>query len=209
VTRADGRAVGTAAARLARVYRHADAEIRRDGRRWYPDAAVIAREIAATAPHGIGPVRAAAVIAALSPRVRWAENVALARAACMAAGRSAGDPIFGDLAIDGAVAHALRGTLSLSADRARRILCGERPGDVLGGRKVLAFWRAICGDRDAVTVDVWAALAAGYDPDRLTDRRHRIITAAYRAAARRVGEDPRDFQAIVWLTIRSGAVPRV
>lgn len=196
-------ATASATRRLRRAYADADDATRAAGRAWYPSAAREASALAGIAPAGIGASRCAAVIAALSPRLRWGHNLADARAAVLAASRLAGDPVFGDAdGIAAAVSHARRYAFPESAAKAARILAGERPDAVLRGPKSRAFWRAIAGDRESVTVDVWAALAAGYDPDRLTPRRIATITRAYTLAAEWAGETPRDFQAIVWLAVR-------
>jgi hypothetical protein len=201
--RTDAGATGAAVRRLRAAYAGADPATIAAGRAWYAVAEREARALARSAPPGVGRSGAAAVLAALSPRLRWAFNVADARAAVAAASRMADDPLFGDAdGIGAAVAAACRYALGRNIDNAGRILAGEDPRGIVRGPKTRAFWRAICGDESAVTVDVWAALAAGYDPDRLTPKRHAIIDRAYRLAADWAGETPRDFQAIVWLAVR-------
>jgi hypothetical protein len=81
------------------------------------------------------------------------------------------------------------------------------PEDGLGnGPKVRAFYRAILGDPDAVVLDRWALRAAGHPRDTATPKQYARIADEYRAAAAAVGEDPRDFQAIVWIVTRESAV---
>lgn len=196
----EARAAHAAALRLRAHYLRASLETVETGRRWYPAARSIARDIGATLPAGMGERTAAKVIAALSPQLRWSLNVREARAMAAAAARMHGDPIFGDLGAYGAAYAAGRFSFPDARALAARLLSGERVH--VSGPKRGAFWRAICGDAQAVTVDIWAARAAGYRPDRLTARRLRIITSAYRRAARMVGETPRDLQAIVWLQVR-------
>jgi len=188
-----------AALRIRARYRRATPGQIQAGRAWYPAAYKVARDAADLAPRGIGPAAMAKVIAALSPRVRWGANVREARAMAAAAGRMDGD-LFGDLGREGAAYAAARYALPENARLAAAILAGRRVR--VTGPKRGAFARAILGDLAAVTVDVWAAKAAGYDPDRLTPRRVRIITDAYTRAARMVGETPRNLQAIVWLEVR-------
>lgn len=193
-----------AAMRLRGHYLRAPSEIRDAGRRWYPHAARCARQLAAEAPEGIGPATVAAVIATLSPRLRWGHNIADAAAMVRAATRHGGalGPEGTEGAAQAAAAYAFPERIRMAA----AILA--RPEDrfardlALRGPKVSAFYRAIRGDRESVTVDVWAAIAAGYDPGRLTPRRIRIVQDAYRRAAAMVGECPRDFQAQVWLAVR-------
>lgn len=197
-------AIALASRRLRRYYRGADDEALTAGRTWYAEASAEARRLAREAPRGVGIVGAAAVIAALSPRTQWGQNLQGAREAVRAAARIRGDSLFGDaFGIEGAVTAAAKPyALGDSIRKAARILAGEKPDHVLGGPKVRGFWRAICGDPESVTIDLWAAKAAGFDPDRLTPKRLWIIDAAYRRAAAWAGETPRDFQAIVWLSIR-------
>lgn len=174
-----------AADRLEALYRQAGPEIIRTGRGWYDHAQRAADELSRDLPRGCGRIAAAGIIAALSPRLRWGHNLAAARAIAEGRPRSYA---FGD---------AWR--------KAQRIRDGERPTDVLRGPKVRAFWRAVAGDPNAVTIDVWAARAAGL-PDKPSPGAISEAQGAYREAAERCGESPRDFQAIVWLIVR-GAKP--
>ena len=118
--------------------------------------------------------------------------------------RAAAGFTFTDRASDAtaAIAYSAPEILPLGRERAGAIAAGARPLDVLGGDKTRAFYRAITGDREAVTVDVWAARAALGDWISLTPKRYGRISAAYKAAARRLGEDPRTVQATVWLVAR-------
>jgi hypothetical protein len=178
--------------RLAAAYRRAPVAAIADGREWYPAAYREAERIARP-DVGITPERAAAVIAALSPRVGWAQNVAAAGA--MIASR-------------GTISFDLLPGFHANKRKARAIIRGGElggPGDALGGDapKVRAFWRAICGDPDAVVLDIWAMRAAGENAD-IAPRgaRYERIAQAYRDAAEIVGESARDLQAILWLATR-------
>lgn len=195
--RRDAGATGAAARRLRALYAGADPATIAAGRDWYREAAAEVARLARSAPPGIGRVACAGVLAALSPRAQWGQNVAGARAAVAAAATGA----------DPALAAAPY-SLGANCVKAARILAGEPADKVLGGRKVRAFWRAILGDGAAVTIDYWACVAAGrgQDANRLTPRRHAVIERAYRAAADWAGETPRDFQAIAWIAAR-GTVP--
>ncbi len=196
--------------RLIAAYRETSADDRAAGLKWYQRAEREAARIAESAPSGIGPVRAAAIIAALSPRTRWAENIRAAEDACVAARRASGATadLFGPDAIDAAVWAATESHgLSDPRRKAIRILRGERPADVLGGPKVRAFFANITGDHRRVTVDVWAARAAfgrwqtAIPAGRLYERLER----AYQAAADACDVSPRDFQAAIWVATRGSA----
>ena len=169
-------------------YARADEAIRAAGRDWYPAARREVRELCARAPDGIGPVRVAAIVAALSPRAQWAVNLRWAGAIL-------------DAAREGLPCPAV--SLTHCRAKAWRIAHGASPARELRGPKVRAFWRNLSGDESAVTVDTWAARAAGAEPDKL-DRagRYEAIAHAYRSAALSLGELPSALQAITWLEVR-------
>ena len=171
--------------RLLAIYGDTDTATRQDGREWYRTAAATVSSIGGTLPHD----RAAAIVAVLSPRERWRRNIFMAREL-----------------IEGREVTGLGGSIG----KAKAILSGAPigtgPGDGLGGPapKVRAFWANLCGDGEAVTVDVWATRAAtgGTTDAPGTPKRYGELADAYRAAARKVGERPCDFQAIIWLAVR-------
>jgi hypothetical protein len=159
------------------------------GLRWYDEAGATARALAAGTDGRVSVQQAAGVIAALSPRMPWARNVHLA--ALVVDAFTAGAEMPGG---------AMRARLAECA----AILRGEKAGP--SGRKVSNFARAILGDTDAVTVDVWAMRAAGIaDRESLTAGQYARVSAAYTAAAEMLGVTPRDLQAAVWVAVRGGA----
>ena len=174
-------------ARLTELYELTPEPIREAGRRWYPAAEAEAHSLADMA--GLSWAGAAGIIAALSPRAQWVTNLAAARKLAAAAAR-------GDLEPP---------AVSFTANRAKawKIAAGAEPLTVLGGPKVRSFYRALSGDRAAVTVDVWAALAATGEKLRPPEgRRYLELASSYTAAAELAGEEPRELQAIIWLAIR-------
>jgi hypothetical protein len=136
--------------------------------------------------HGREPYRVAAIIAALSPQVRWRENV-----------YSADALLAGDKSVRGYPANIAK---------AWAIREGAEPAQVLGGDKVLAFWANLGGATRPVTIDTWAARAAeGLERPRPNQPKHALykrFARAYTAAADYLQIPPRDFQAIVWLATR-------
>jgi len=167
---------------LVAHYRDADEDTEQLGAGWYRGSRIVARSISRST--GVSLSTAAGVLAAVSPRLRWSSNVAVAEALC------AGKPVTG----------VFRANLA----KAERILEGNRPLAVLGGDKVRAFYRAIMGDPDAVVLDVWMMRAAGWTKASLSSREYEALSEALRSAAARVGLDPADFQAVVWTHVRGG-----
>lgn len=139
------------------------------------------------------------VIAALSPRVVWAdqERFTLGLVEAHAQGR------FNDAPHPG---------FRTNREKARRILDGEAPLDVLGGEKVRAFYVNITGqDRAIPTLDIWAVRAAVHMPigfegvGYLLGQKNRrtLLVGAYVEAAAEVEIAVCDFQAVVWVVARN------
>ena len=121
--------VSLAAKNITAVYRSASDEQKLSGLLWYKEANALAHELDPN-----DPVRAAAVIAVLSPRLPWPKNIEAAR--------------------DAYAGRKLR-VLGLNALKAQQLLSGEKPDDIVKGPKVRAFWHAIVNPNDgrAVVVD--------------------------------------------------------
>lgn len=87
----------------------------------------------------------------------------------------------------------------------------EKAWQVLDGRaepsgpKVARFARNLAGEEGEVTVDRWAARAAGL-PESGGRAWYARVETAYREAARAVGLSPSRFQAVLWEGIREGAL---
>ena len=167
-----------------------------------------AHERAATLAHAYGFTvqQAAGVIAAFSPQTGWAENLRLAEDALYHARAGRTDLISGH-------------TPNVCA-KASRILQGEPPESVLGGRKVRSFYANILRPyrSGAVTIDRHAA--ALLHGERAHDRHAKALqrrgyyvacTAPFRSAARQLSAytgprtflRPHEVQAIAWLRWRT------
>lgn len=164
-----------------------------EGLGWYRVAHSIARELHESHPDTVRSVRhGAGIIAALSPQTGWAENISLAHQAA-AAGSADGLAHFAD-----------------ATGKASRILRGEDPGDVLGGRKVRSFFSNILDpDRSGpVTIDRHAVDMLcgrrGAVKDRVLERVGVYLrcTAVIRSEARRMGWRPHEVQAVAWVAWR-------
>lgn len=174
---------------ITSAYRAASTDDRVQGRGWYATARAIAESLDPR-----DPTRAAAVIAVLSPRLSWRKNVEAAQ--------------------DAYAGRPLR-VLGRNAEKARLLLAGADPEDVVSGPKTRAFWRtitdptdprAVVVDRHAVDVAVGRVLGdaargallgktGGYDS----------VADAYRRAARILSREygtalsPAEIQATTWL----------
>lgn len=169
--------------RILSVYRAATDDDIREGMSWYDDARSFAESLDTDVS------RAAGVIAAVSPMLSWPRNKTVARA----------------------IYNGQREGLCLSRNvaAAARIIDGEHPLDVLNGPKVRAFYMAIMGEGESVTLDRHAIdIAVGRtlsDSERSMyagARNRRVIHAAYVNAAHRAGISPAAMQAITWVTWR-------
>lgn len=168
------------------------------GLNWYRVAHQEARNLSVR--HGLTVDQAAGIIAALSPQTGWEENLRIADLFCET----------------GASVHTAD-----ACGKALRILQGEAPLTVLGGRKVRSFFRNIAepARAGAVTIDRHAAaILCGVDTptwnrlhQKTLERKHfyRLATGVYRAEARRLGLLPHQVQAVAWLvqSNRSTALP--
>lgn len=143
--------------------------------------------------YGIPEERAIGAAAVLSPAIRWEslmDRLPAFLAAYAALGPDGEPPRF----------PGYRGNVR----RAWRVLAG------LGeprGPKVSRFARNLAGDESPVTVDRWAARAAGL-PESGGVAWYRRIEEAYRAAARECALAPSAFQAILWIAIRENLLAR-
>lgn len=174
--------------RILRTFDRATTADVEQGARWYDEAGDIATTLA---PYAGSREHAAVVISHLSPRTSWARNVAAATALLREDEQAARD----------------LGAIGDTVDRAVSSLDFEQPLESFGARalKTRSFAENILGDREAVTVDVWAARVA--DLDELLLKRvgaYEAVAHAYRLAARRRGVDPATMQATTWIVSRGG-----
>lgn len=152
---------------------------------WYEDTLDHCRGLARETGLAVSVV--AGVVAATSPRTKWALNLRIAGEICRR--HAAGD------------ASKPTACMGTNHRAALRVLDGGEPS----GNKVHAFWRAILGDRLAVVLDAWMIDALGLPP-RL-DRRGRYdrFATLWEQCCLAAGLWPRDAQADVWITRRGSA----
>ena len=179
--------------RIVACYERATKGERDAGLAWYGNAYAIAYDLMPDAVEV-----AAGIIAALSPRVSWGENVDGAREMIQAFkwGMSVPPIVAG---------------LNSNREKAWSILHHEyfaSPIECLNqserSYKVNRFFANILGDTHVCTIDSWAAkVAIDNAPLAVQGTRYRAIEAAYQAASLRIGGiTPRDLQAVCWIHIR-------
>lgn len=181
-----GLSLETITRRILRTFDAATASDVESGATWYGEAHSLAVTLSAHVDGDI--LKASAIISSLSPRTSWARNVAGATA----------------FLTSGPTAARRLGCLTTNVQRASNV---KRHGlDGIGnGPKTRAFALNISGDREAVTVDVWAARVANLDETLLSRvGAYGAIAHAYRLAARRRGVDPATMQATTWIVARNG-----
>jgi hypothetical protein len=173
------------AVNIMSVYRDSLFCERLNGEGWYARARDLALELS---PDDVW--KGAGVLAAFSPLKTWGEgkgeNITLARQA-FATGEA-------------------RGHFGSQCAKANRIMAGEHPLDVLGGKKTLSFCVAIAtaGRGEVATIDGHAYDAAmGYphawESRRINKTDFDEIAAAYLEVAEYLGLAVNDLQAIVWV----------
>jgi hypothetical protein len=175
--------------RLRKIVDTIDHETWKAGMAWYAKANGEARAMAND--HGLGTWETAAIIAVLSPRCSWENNLDDARL-LLEHGEDNGF-----FAFESNVVKALW------------IIEGVDPDSVLGGRKVRSFWQNIAdpyGSLD-VTLDSWMGRALGvpatgsHAEQGYLDRAgvYDAISEGFRQVAEDHGVMPNQLQAAIWL----------
>jgi hypothetical protein len=171
------------------------------GTGWYVEAHALAAEID---PHD--PVRGAAVLAVLSPRRNWAQNVTLARYAYATAA---------ELIASGVSDDVWAGTwdaFPTTGDQRRklsRLFRGEDPDAVVGGPKVRSFWQTIADphsggpaviDRHAMAVAQGRTMSD--EELKINKAQYAAYVHAYAIASAIIGQAPAIVQAVTWVAWR-------
>lgn len=160
------------------------------GRYWYADARQTVESLATLG--GLTNTQVAGIIAALSPQTRWEKNIA--GALRLVAARRARKRLPRGVTL-----------YPTNARKAWKIATGSSsPENILSGKKVVPFYRNLCGDESVVTVDTWIWKNSGV-PGTLTEAKNRAIVRAYQVAAKRKGLTPAQAQAIDWVVVRGRA----
>jgi hypothetical protein len=153
---------------------------------WYADAEILAHDIVRIfRERGVSCnlENAASVISAFSPRQRWSRNVV--QALEFAHG---GEPA------------GLKNNLRMAQ------FAMVQGFGALKGLKTNNFARAIAGDENAVTIDVWMMKAAELDSDSPNKTQYRELVESVNAVAKEIGLTPRATQALIWIIYRGSAI---
>lgn len=152
---------------------------------WYLDAEMIAQDLVrifANRNVQVSLESSASVISAFSPRQRWSRNVVQAIEFAHG-GKPAG----------------LKNNLLMAENS---LTMGF---DALKGQKTNAFARAISGDENAITIDVWMCKAAGLETNAPNKTQYRELSDAVNVVATELRMTPRATQALIWIIFRGGA----
>lgn len=164
--------------RLLKWYSRADWTQRNAGLLWYTRASWEVDDLAER--YNVSRIVAAGVVAVISPRITWKQNIKLANVL---------------------LANAYeRGLFKANLRKAMRIMDGEAPSHVLKGSKVNAFYRSILGFDDPV-IDAWMLRAVGWRK-KCTPKLYTKIATAISELAASLQIKGQQFQAIVWCTMR-------
>jgi hypothetical protein len=148
---------------------------------WYDEAHDIAKSMSDIS--GLSIEKCASIIAAFSPRERWASNVKYA-----------------NMFINGGTPPTLTNNINMA------YAAMVHGFNALNGRKTNAFARNIAGDKDAVTIDVWMIRAAGLDANKgVNDTEYRILAEVVKELAANRGMYPATAQALIWIIVRGNA----
>ena len=173
--------------RATAEYRRATSAQREEGAAWYAEAHAVAREQAEE--YHLTIEQTSGVLAALSPRLGWGPNCALAERM---------------LASGGTLDH---GGLSRSLQQARHIYAGADPKVVLGGPKTRAFYVAIltAGESGRAVIDrhAWDMLTGERGATPPTAKQYATAAEMMARAAKIVGIGVHELQATTWVAWRS------
>ena len=152
----------------------------------------------------------AKLLAATSPRQDVVRNMKLAIAAFgkyilelkQQIGQKAEDPTF-QQGLKARLGTAFMRTLVPNIMRAMGVGEAELKAE-LSGSKVNNFSKALAGDPNAVTMDIWMARAMGLTSPAPFDNAedYEVFANAVRDLAREAGVQPRQYQAAVWAGVR-------
>lgn len=149
---------------------------------WYFEAELLAHDVMRSFNNrGIecNLEQAASIVSSFSPRNRWARNVVQALEFA-----------------NGATPSGLKNNLRMAQ------FSLSQGFEALKGRKTNAFARAIAGDENAVTIDVWMCYAAELNTNAPNKTQYNELSQAVRDVAHEIKLSPRATQALIWIIYR-------
>lgn len=152
---------------------------------WYADAELLAHDVMRILnARGVSCnlEQASCVVSSFSPRQRWSRNVVQALEFA-----------------HGGTPTGLKNNLRMAQ---YSLISGF---DALKGQKTNAFARAIAGDENAVTIDVWMCYAAQLETKSPNKSEYRELSQAVVNVARELNLTPRVTQALIWIVFRGSA----
>jgi hypothetical protein len=178
---------------LRNILTHTTPQNYKNGIDWYNDAQQFSQEI--SVKYNVSTELVASVIAALSPRNRWARNKIDAENVI--------SHIYNrqELPKVSTYGNMLRKSLKLCDNN----LTHEQRIKILNGRKIQSFYSNIIGDDSMVTVDTWMDLAhsgkykAVKKRKGLTLTRYKKIESDIQKLAKEEGIKSYQMQAIIWV----------
>jgi hypothetical protein len=152
---------------------------------WYLDAELLAQDVMRifnARGVNVNLEQSASVISSFSPRQRWNRNVAQALEFA-----------------SGSEPKGLGNNLRMAY---KSLTNGF---DALKGQKTNAFARAIAGDENAITIDVWMCYAGGLKTNAPNKTQYREMSEAVVTVASELKLTPRATQALIWIIFRGSA----
>jgi len=148
---------------------------------WYSEAQAYAVQLATR--HDTYLDIAAGVIAAFSPRTKWAQNVLNA-----------------ELFLSGEEVPTLGNNVKMA-----QAVMGSGI-DALKGRKTNSFAKNIAGNMNVVTIDVWMIRAAGYNRLDANKSMYDMMENVIQELSFIYGVTPAQLQALIWIVVRGNNV---
>jgi len=168
-------------------------EEKKEGLTWYLKAHDVA--LISSYKYGISLSKTAGVIASLSPKNKWSDNIKDANLVLFnfSQGR---DTLQSEISSPFPKVSTSLEILKTDIDPYQRL-----------GQKSRSFYRCIyCPvNISEVCIDSWAARAIHYTERWISKKNYPIIQQCYREVAKEVGLTPSAFQAIIWVNIRGKA----
>lgn len=179
---------------ILRYYRAANPEARAAGEAWYDASFTECERLSWLYSSWIADravTRTVVACAALSPRLRWSDNLDVLEALLSSRGSGSARPPIGVLERSwwlASVALVLPDPWTVFSKRAN---------------KTRSFAQAILGNTDAVVVDSWGARMVGLSQRSIElTRGYNQVADAFRRAAQIEGVTPRELQAVSWVHAR-------